>query len=227
MTHRNVVRFFSGALLAALVYGCGDNTPTSGPSTGLLEIDPPYAGFLTGETVQLRAMLNGVPVSNVTWQTSDASIATVSSTGLVTGVGNGRVAISATMVDDASRMRSASMTVTQPPTLVKGVEQKWTGVTSGTLARDQGLTYRFIVPAGMTSLTVTFTGGTGDGDIYVQKDTPSNDPANFGNESPGCHSWNAANAESCTVTNPAAGTWFVFIAVWDPYADATLTATGN
>lgn len=226
MTHRNIVRFFSTVLVVALAYGCSDNTPDVGPSTGLLEITPPYSGFLTDETVQLSAKLNGVAVP-VTWQTSDASIATVSSTGLVTGVGDGRVSISATMVNDASQMRSASVTVTRPPTLVMGVEQKWTGVTSGTLARDQGLTYRFIVPAGMTSLTVTFTGGTGDGDIYVQKDTPSNDPANFGNESPGCHSWNAANAESCTVTNPAAGNWFVFIAVWDPYADATLTATGN
>ena len=125
------------------------------------------------------------------------------------------------------KMSTTSITVTAPPTLVIGTPITWTGVNSGTLARDDGLTYRFIVPAGISSFTVAFTGGTGDGDIYVQKDTPSNDPANFGNESPGCHSWNAANAGSCTVTNPAAGTWFIFVAVYDPYADATLKVTGQ
>ena len=35
----------------------------------------------------------------------------------------------------------------------------------------------------------------------------------------------AGNAESCTVTNPGAGTWYIFVAVWDPYAGATLKAT--
>jgi hypothetical protein len=227
MTHRNIVRFFSAVLVVALAYGCSDNTPDVGPSSGLLEIDPPYAGFLTEETLQLRAMLNGVPVSNVTWQSSNTSVATVSATGLVTGITGGFASISATMVDDASRTRSASITVTKPPTLAAGVTETWTGVNSGTLPRDQGLTYRFIVPAGMASFTVTFTGGTGDGDIFVSKDAPSNNPANFGSENPGCHSWNALNAESCTVTAPPAGNWFVFVAVWDPYADATLKITGN
>jgi hypothetical protein len=226
MTHRSVVRFFTAALLAAVVYGCDDNIPTAGPSTGVLHVSPLYAGFLTGETLQLSATLNDAPAT-VTWETSDASIATVSPTGLVTGVADGKVSITATSVDDPTQLRSASITVTAPPTLVIGTPITWTGVNSGTLARDDGLTYRFIVPAGISSFTVAFTGGTGDGDIYVQKDTPSNDPANFGNESPGCHSWNAANAESCTVTNPAAGTWFIFVAVYDPYADATLKVTGQ
>jgi len=33
------------------------------------------------------------------------------------------------------------------------------------------------------------------------------------------------NDESCTVDNPGKGTWYIFVAVWDPYAGATLTAT--
>jgi hypothetical protein len=143
---------------------------------------------------------------------------------LVTGVADGRVSITAKMVDDPTQMRSASITVTAPPTLVLGTPQKWTGVNSGSLPRDSGLTYRFIVPAGATSLTVEFTGGTGDGDIYVQAGSA---PDVSGNEDPGCHSYNAGNAESCTVTNPVAGTWFIFVAVWDPYADATLTVTAD
>ncbi|MDB4871565.1 MAG: serine protease [Gemmatimonadales bacterium] len=226
MTHRNVVRFVSSALVAAVVYGCSDNSPSVGPSAGLLQVDPPYSGFLTGDTVQFTATLNGVPAS-VTWQTSDASIATVSSTGQAIGIADGRAAITASMTSDATQIRSASVTVTKPPLLAKGVAQVWDNIDSGTLPRDKGLTYRFDLPAGMTSVTVTFTGGTGDGDIYIQKDKPNTDPANFGNESPGCHSWNAGNAESCTVAAPAAGSWYIFIAVWDAYSGAKLTATAN
>lgn len=226
MIHRKLVRVFSGMLLTAVAYACSDNVPDVGPSAGLLKVTPPYAGFLTGETLQLTATFNGTP-ADVTWQTSDATVATVSSTGLVTGVGAGRVSITAAMAADPTEIRSASLTVTTPPTLSVATPITWTGISSGTLARDDGLTYRFIVPAGIASMTITFTGGTGDGDIYVQKDAPSNDPANFGNESPGCHSWNGGNAESCTVTAPAAGTWFIFVAVWDPYDGATLKVTGH
>jgi serine protease len=186
-------------------------------------VDPPFSGVLTGETVQLSAKLNGAP-ANVSWQSSDASVATVSSTGLVSGIANGRAAITATMVGDPAQLRSASVTVTLPPTLVKGVAQVWDNIDSGNLKRDQGLTFRFVVPAGVTSLTVTFTGGTGDGDIFVQAGKA---PDASGTESPGCHSWNAANAESCTVANPVAGNWFIFVAVYDPYAGAKLTATAN
>jgi serine protease len=223
MTKRNVGRFVSSALLVGLAFGCSDNTPDTGPSSGLLQVDPPYSGFLTEETVQLTATLNGAPAA-VTWQSSDQAIATVSSSGLVTGVTGGRAAITATMVSDPSQTRSASVTVTAPPTLVLGTPQVWDGIESGNLERDQGLVYRFEVPAGATSLTVEFTGGTGDGDIYVQAGSA---PDVSGNENPGCHSYNGGNDESCTVDNPVAGTWFVFIAVWDPYAGAKLTATAN
>ena len=222
MTHRNVVRFFSGALLAALVYGCGDNTPTSGPSAGLLLVDPLFAGVDQGTTARLTASLNGLEVP-VTWASSDAAVATVSASGVVTGIAPGRASVTATAVGDPTQQRSASISVLAVfgIGLTSGVPV--TGVTSGSMVRSQGLVYHIAVPAGATKLTVTFTGGTGDGDIYVQKGTPPDD-----SQYPppgGCASGATGNAESCTVTNPAAGTWYIFVAVWDPYAGATLTAT--
>jgi Bacterial Ig-like domain (group 2)/Bacterial pre-peptidase C-terminal domain len=222
MTHRNVVRFVSGALLAAAVFGCSDNTPTVGPSAGLLRVDPPFAGVDQGTTQQLTATLNGTAVP-VTWATSDASIATVSSSGVVTGVAVGSAAITATAVSDPAQLRSASISVLQVfgTAITSGVPI--TNVSSGTLVRHQGLVYHIAVPAGATGLTVTFTGGTGDGDIYVAKGTPPDDSAYP--PAGGCASGNTGNAESCTVTNPLPGTWYIFVAVWDPYAGATLTAT--
>src|SRR6266566_4036526 len=198
MIHRKLVRVCSGALLAAVVYGCGDNTPDVGPSAGLLAVTPLFAGVDQGTTQQLSASLNGTVVP-VTWATSDATVATVSANGVVTGVAPGKVAITATMVDDPTRTRSASITVLAVlgTRLTSGVAV--TNVSSGTLARDQGLLYNIAVPAGATSLTVTFTGGTGDGDIFVQRQVP---PDASGNET-GCHSYNGGNAESCTVSNPA------------------------
>jgi hypothetical protein len=211
-------------LFTVFVLGCGDNIPTVGPSTGLLQVDPLYVGVDQGTTTQLSATLNGNDVP-VTWETSDATVATVAADGTVTGVTPGRASITAHLTSDPTEQRSSSITVLAllGTGITSGVAV--TNVSSGTLARDKGLLYHITVPAGATALTVTFTGGTGDGDIYVQKAVPPDDPSKFGSESPGCHSWNGGNAEACTVTNPAAGTWYIFVAVWDPFAGATLKAT--
>jgi hypothetical protein len=183
-------------------------------------VDPLFAGIDEGTTQQLAATLNGDDAA-VTWASNNEAVATVSPSGVVTGVAPGQASITATMVGDPSQVRSASITVLKVlgAPLVSGVPQT---IASGSLARDAGLLYHITVPPGATSLTVTFTGGTGDGDIYVQRAVP---PDVSGNENPGCHSFNGGNDELCTVDNPQAGTWYVFVAVWDPYADATLTAT--
>jgi hypothetical protein len=222
MTHRSTIRLFSSTLLAAMVLACGDNVPDVGPSKGLLVLDPPFAGVDQGTTEDFTATLNGTAVP-VTWATSDATIATVSATGTVTGVAPGNAAVTATETADPTQIRSASITVLPVVGigLTSGVPV--TGVTSGTRVRSQGLVYHISVPAGATKLTVTFTGGTGDGDIYVQKGAPPDD-SQFPPPG-GCASGNGGNAESCSVTNPGKGTWYIFVAVWDPYAGATLTAT--
>lgn len=241
MTHRKVLAFLSVAMVATLAYACGDNTPTGGPSAGYLTIDNLSVAIPEGTTRQLNAMLNGESVP-VTWASSDVSIATVSSTGLVTAVDHSidrkagkpwysscicsRVSITATLTSDPSQSRSTSVTVTLPPLepgqILSGVAV--TNVSSGSRARSDGLYYHIYVPAGSTKLTVTFTGGTGDGDIYVRPGTPP-DADNDYPPPGGCASGAAANAESCSITNPVAGIWYIFVAVWDPYAGATLKAT--
>ena len=222
MTHRNVVRFFSTALVVALALGCGDNVPNGvGPSAGLLQISPPFAGIDNGTTATFTATLNGTAVP-VTWESSNVAVATVSAGGVVTALTPGMTSLTATKTDDAAQVRSASITVLPVVGigLTSGVAV--TGVTSGSMVRSEGLVYHIAVPAGATGLTVTFTGGTGDGDIYVQKGSPPDDSKV---PTGGCASGAGGNAESCTVTAPAAGTWYIFVAVWDPYAGATLTAT--
>lgn len=75
------------------------------------------------------------------------------------------------------------------------------------------------VPAGTTSLTVAMSGGTGDADLYVragaQPTLTSYD----------CRPYSAGNTETCTFSNPQAGTWHVMINAYSAFNGAQLVAT--
>ena len=95
-------------------------------SAGSIAIEPSMAATLMslGETLQLSATVldgNGQPVSDATieWLSSDASVAIVSGTGLVTAVGNGSATItarsgSASTSIPVSVMQSAGSIVIEP-----------------------------------------------------------------------------------------------------------------
>ncbi|MGO3127826.1 MAG: pre-peptidase C-terminal domain-containing protein [Luteimonas sp.] len=75
------------------------------------------------------------------------------------------------------------------------------------------------VPAGTSSLTVAMSGGTGDADLYVragsQPTTTSYD----------CRPYLSGNNETCTISNPAAGTYHVLINAYSTFSGASLTAS--
>lgn len=85
--------------------------------TGIV-IDTPEANFTAiGETVQLAAMVvdpnnRTIEKAGVTWRSGDASVATVSTDGLVTAVNNGATTITATSGDLSA---SIDVTVSQTP----------------------------------------------------------------------------------------------------------------
>ncbi len=218
MIRSSVLRLFSAALLTAFLPACSDDevpTATEGPS---LQVTPLFTGILEGSTVQLTATFAGATVP-VTWESSNTAAATVSPTGLVTAVGGGFAAVTAKMSSDPSKIRSASITVTAPPTLTSGVAV--TGIGSSG-ARGSTLLYKIIVPAGATNLSVTLRDGTGDVDLYINRGTPPNPASSSGYT---CASFNGGNTEVCDQPNPAAGTWYVLLELWDPYSGVTLTAT--
>ena|GEM_PF-983334 len=85
-------------------------------------------------------------------------------------------------------------------------------------AKDVMLFYTLEVPAQQTSLKVTLTGGTGDADLYVKR---GGQPTTTSYD---CRSWVSGNAETCTVTAPAAGTYYVMVRAYAAFSGITLLA---
>ncbi|MCD9028947.1 pre-peptidase C-terminal domain-containing protein [Luteimonas sp. BDR2-5] len=72
------------------------------------------------------------------------------------------------------------------------------------------------VPAGTTSLSVAMSGGSGDADLYVRQ---GSQPTVSDYD---CRPYNLGNNETCTFTNPQAGTWHVMIRAYSAFEGVTL-----
>jgi surface protein len=147
----------SSVLFSLFLWSCGgDATPTTPTTPPPPPPPPPVATSVTlsvtnlslaslGETSQLTATVkdqNGAAMSSatVTWATSDAAVATVSSNGLVTAVANGTVTITAT---SGSASATASASVAAPFSLLaaNGVTVVCTGADVGDTGTVGGVTY--------------------------------------------------------------------------------------
>jgi len=77
--------------------------------------------------------------------------------------------------------------------------------------------YTLDVPAGMSTFTVTTSGGSGDADLFVkygsQPTTTTYD----------CRPYKNGNAETCTFTNPQAGTWHLSVNAYSTFSGLTLS----
>ncbi|WP_189011719.1 NPCBM/NEW2 domain-containing protein, partial [Deinococcus malanensis] len=114
------------------------------PSVSAVSVTPDAATVATGATAQLQASVSasGGASTAVTWTTSAAGVATVSSTGLVTAVAAGSATITATSVADSTKKASATITVSAPALTVAPErflsELPWTSSTNawGPVERD-------------------------------------------------------------------------------------------
>jgi hypothetical protein len=112
-------------LLQGAAHDAGAPTSSAGTWIGAIQgvvtsgvtgvsVSPASTRVKPGDTVQLSATVlgTGSPSQSVTWSTSDASVATVSAGGLVTGVALGTCTITATSVADGSKTGTSSINVT-------------------------------------------------------------------------------------------------------------------
>ncbi|QSQ22000.1 M4 family metallopeptidase [Pyxidicoccus parkwayensis] len=76
--------------------------------------------------------------------------------------------------------------------------------------------YTLVVPSGATTLKFTTSGGTGDVDLYVRFGAAP-DSSTYD-----CRPYASGNAETCTITNIQAGTYYVMLNAYSTYSGVTL-----
>lgn len=81
--------------------------------------------------------------------------------------------------------------------------------------------YTIDVPAGMASFVVNSSGGTGDADLYVRFGSQPTTTAYD------CRPYKNGNTESCTITNPQAGTFHISLRAYKAFTGVTLNAQYN
>ncbi|MEW5836671.1 MAG: pre-peptidase C-terminal domain-containing protein [Pseudomonadota bacterium] len=97
------------------------------------------------------------------------------------------------------------------------------GVPVSNLSGSKGtkLYYTVQIPAGAKNLAITTSGGSGDEDLYVKFGaTPTT-------SSYDCRPYIAGNNESCTVSTPSTGTYYIMLNGYSAFSGVTLKATWN
>jgi M6 family metalloprotease-like protein len=97
------------------------------------------------------------------------------------------------------------------------------GISGGSGASGSRFVLAVQVAAGATRLDVSLSGGTGDPDILVVREQLPSD-ALVGTAGT-CFSDNSGTTESCSIQNPASGTWFIGIFGFAAYSGVTVRAT--
>jgi len=85
-------------------------------------------------------------------------------------------------------------------------------------AKNSDTYFTMEVPANVSSLNFTITGGSGDADIYVKYNA---DPAS----SPECRPYKGGNEETCVMTNIQTGTYQVMLRGYSAYSNVSLTGS--
>jgi vibriolysin len=91
-----------------------------------------------------------------------------------------------------------------------------TGLSAST---GSALSYTLAVPSGTSSVSFVISGGTGDADLYVKAGSAPTD------SSYDCRPYKSGNSETCTISSPAAGTYYVRIKAYSTFSGVSLKGT--
>lgn len=86
-------------------------------------------------------------------------------------------------------------------------------------ARNAWLQYSFPVPSGATRITISISGGTGDADLYVRRNSAPTTSASD------CRPYLTGNNETCTFTSNLSGTYHIGINAYAAFSNVTLAVT--
>lgn len=124
--------------------------------TGKITLNKTTAGLVKGKNLQLTATVTPTNTTNkaVTWSTSNASVATVSTSGLVTAKATGTATITCTAKDGSGVKATCKVTVTNP---VVKVTKVTLNKTTATMSPKETLTLKATVtPTNATNKAVTW-----------------------------------------------------------------------
>lgn len=76
--------------------------------------------------------------------------------------------------------------------------------------------YTWDIPAGVSTMSVAISGGSGDADLYLRFGA---DPTTSTYD---CRPYKSGNNETCTFNNPSTGTWHVGIYAYSTYSGVTM-----
>ncbi|HXH41803.1 MAG TPA: Ig-like domain-containing protein, partial [Thermoanaerobaculia bacterium] len=138
--------------------------------------------------------------------TTSASTPVGTYTITVTGTGGGKTHTTTVSLTVTAGGGVTTLTNGQPVTGLSGATNSWQY-------------FKITVPSGQTSLVIPISGGTGDADLYVKLGAqPTSTVYDY-------RSIVSGNSDSVTVTNPAAGDWYIGLFGYAAYSGVTLTAT--
>ena len=184
-------------------------------------INGPYSGALNANIVfssQGSSDPEGSTLS-YSWNFGDGSALSTSANPTHSYSAEGSYTVTLTVTDPAGNTGAGNSTATITSTPIGGEIQN-NGSVSGLSANTGETTgsYYIDVPSGASNLVISISGGTGDGDLFVQLDSePSS--SNYS-----CRPYDSGNNETCTIANPAAGLWYMNINAYSTFTGVTLTA---
>lgn len=217
----------STGLVTAVTAGTATITATSEGRTGTatvttavtfpvatVTVTPGVVPLIQGSTQQLTATLrdgagNALADRLITWTSSNTAVASVSSTGLVTTVGQGTTTISASSEGKTGTSVFWSLFGLTPA--VPYTAQAPINVSAFAYVN---------VPPGTTRLVISTGSGTGDPDLYVYR--PGATPASPGTAV--CASESDGPNETCTINAPASGLWMVELFAYAAFSGVIVRA---
>jgi len=161
-------------------------------------------------------------IASRSWNFGDGSTSTTTSPShTYSAAGTYSVALTVTDNAGATNTKTQSVTVSSGST---GGLQNGVALTGLSGAKSAKLNYTVNIPAGASNLTIAITGSTSasnDADLYVK----------FGSapttSSYDCRPYKTGSNESCTVSSPQAGTYYIMLNGYTAFSGVSLKATWN
>ncbi|CAM2064273.1 PKD domain-containing protein [Sulfidibacter corallicola] len=207
-------RSFSGVRLVASFDGGSSNTPPVAEANG------PYGGQV-GNAIAFSSAGSNDPDGNITsyqWNFGDGNTGSGANPSHVYSA-EGTYTVTLTVTDNQNA--SASDTATVTVTGTGGPLALQNGVPVSGLAAGQGdwLQYYIDLPGDASDFQVSISGGSGDADLYTRF---QQEPTTGSYD---CRPYLNGNNETCSVSSPNSGRWYVFIRAYRSFSGVSLVAS--